>query len=70
MPWEASFFATHAPMPAEPPVTTAISLLQFQALLSTFHFHLFSAKRFNTELKSTTAHNGKAHRRCHCIVSS
>ena len=63
MPCDAKPLATHAPMPFEPPVMTAISFSQSHPLLSFLHCHLFSAQRFRTELKSTMAHDVRAHLR-------
>ena len=57
-------------MPAEPPVTTAISRFQSQILLSVFQIHRLSAKRLSTELRSSTAHSGSAHLRYQWRVTS
>src|SRR5690242_242975 len=61
MPCDMSFFTTQAPMPPEPPVTTATSFGQSQSPLSLFCIHLFSAHLLSTESASTVAHAAKPH---------
>ena len=55
MPWATSFFTAQAPMPAEPPVTTATSFGQSQPLWSLLQAHLLSAHELSIPFASKSA---------------